>query len=158
MEGRELSVVLRELARNQGNPLCDMWYGRWKDDTDLDGLLDMYIRGHDFCIENDYPTLDFIRNNFDRDELRKRNIILDCKGEEISGMNGTWIFLGDCDCSIRFKGLKAADIYIHHQSNVKVIAEDGSILFITLCDQSDVVLQADDWSRVRKYDKRKKEG
>ena len=77
---------------------------------------------------------------------------------EIVGMNGTWIFLGDCDCSIRFKGLKAADIYIHHQSKVKVIAEDGSILFITLCDQSDVVLQADDWSRVRKYDKRKKEG
>ena len=44
MEQKELSIVLRELARSQKVGLCDEWYSEWADDSDLDALLDKFRR------------------------------------------------------------------------------------------------------------------
>ena len=72
MTGKDLSVMLREMARSQKTPLCDEWYGKWQDNTDVDELLDKFVSGFDFCVENDYPPLDFIRDNFTKEDLHRQ--------------------------------------------------------------------------------------
>ena len=44
--------------------LCQPWQNKLRDGVSMKRLVDLYVRGIDFCIKNDYPTLDFIRENF----------------------------------------------------------------------------------------------
>ena len=62
MTDRDLNIALREMARKAG--LCDKWYEEWKDDDTIDKCLERYVKGYDFAVKNDYPPLDFIRENF----------------------------------------------------------------------------------------------
>lgn len=156
MEQEQLSIVLRETARGQKNALCDEWYGAWEDSASLDDLLEMFVRGQDFCIDNDYPTLDFIREHFDKEELAKRHIYLDYGGE-VEGCSGTFIFLGHCDVRIRFERFQVASVYARHESAVGVEAHGGARVFLTLCEKSSGAANFGDGGKVKVYDRRKEE-
>lgn len=58
----KLNTDLRDHAVSYG--LCQQWQNDWQDNKNQQELIDMYIRGIDFCIEHDYPTVDYIKNNF----------------------------------------------------------------------------------------------
>ena len=44
--------------------LCRLWQMKLKSGLSVAELSDLYIRGIDFCVSEDYPTLDFMRSNF----------------------------------------------------------------------------------------------
>lgn len=155
MNGKELSISLREMARAQG--LCDQWYGEWKDNTDVDALLDKFVRGQDFCILNDYPSLEFIRNNFRKEDLHRNHIYVD-DDVKLKAESGTYIFLGDCTGSIDVGGFRVTTIYARHNSNLSVHGEGNAKVFISLYEHGNVSPLAYDDAKVRVYDRRKKEG
>ena len=39
--------------------LCLPWQNKLRDGVSVKRLVDLYVRGIDFCIKNDYPTLDY---------------------------------------------------------------------------------------------------
>lgn len=151
METRELSIALREMARVQGAPLCDKWYSGWKDDTDVDELLDMYVRGFDFACENDYPPLDFIRRNFHMEDLHRHNIYIDESVSLNDVGSGYYIFLGRCRAAMTVSGLKAVTVYCRHDSVVDVLATDGARVFVTYYDASTGRCAGDDFSKVKTF-------
>lgn len=155
MEGKELSIALREMARVQGKPLCDEWYGMWSDDTDIDGLLDRFVRGFDFCVDNDYPPLDFCRRNFKTEDLHRRKIYLDEEVNITEAENGYYIFLGDCKGRVIIDGFLAVTVYLRHTSVVDVVARNGARVFVTYYDSCSGTVTSDEYSKVKRYLKNK---
>ena len=153
MTDKELNIALREMARNAG--LCDEWFGNWKDEDTIDMCLDRFIRGFDFVVKNDYPNLEFIRKNFNVNDLHRHNIYLD-EGVIIDdAQNGYYVFLGDCKATLVADGFKAVTVYCRHDSEVNVRAMGGARVFVTYYDQSSGVCKSDEWSHVRRYDRQK---
>lgn len=153
MTDKELNIALREMARNAG--LCDEWFGNWKDEDSIDMCLDRFIRGFDFVVKNDYPNLEFIRKNFNTNDLHRHNIYLD-EGVVIDdAQNGYYVFLGDCKATLVADGFKAVTVYCRHDSEVNVRAMGGARVFVTYYDQSSGVCKSDEWSNVRRYDRQK---
>ena len=64
--------MLRDRARELG--LCNQWYKGWKKEESKQELIDKYIRGIDFCIEHDYPKLDFVRAYFSKKILNSNGV------------------------------------------------------------------------------------
>lgn len=155
MTQKELSIVLRELACNQKTPLCKEWTDEWQDDTHIDILLDKFIKGHDFCIENDYPPLDFCRKNFDVDDLHRHNIYLDEEVEIEADRSGYYVFLGNCKGTLTVDGFVAVTVYVRHDSNINVEAFNGCKVFVSYYEQSNGECSHDGWSKIKKYDRRK---
>ncbi len=155
MNERELSISLREMARSQNTPLCDEWYGAWLDDTDIDVLLDKYVRGIDFAIKNNYPPLEFIRKNFKKEDLHRHNIYLDDE-MDIDAVNGIYVFLGGCKCNISFGFYGAGAVYALHDSMINVSASGVAKVFVSMYDHSHVVLgDCQPSATVKLYDRKK---
>lgn len=147
-----LSVTLRTLARRQG--LCDEWFNEWKDDDDIDTLLERYIRGFDFAVNNDYPPLDMCRRVFDKNDLHRHHIYLDEKVDIDAEESGYYVFLGNCPLSVlRVSGYKVVTVYVRHNSNVIVKVSDGAMAFIHRYDQSDAIIHKDSFSKGFIYNK-----
>ena len=156
MTDKELNIALREMARMQG--LCDQWFNEWGDDDTLDDCLDRYIRGFDFVQERDWPPLEFIRKHFDKELLHKHNIYLDEKVAIDHAYSGFYVFLGDCTGYISADGFCAATIYLRHNSNIRVTSVGAARVFLHYFDNSDGTTCLVSGGKIRKYDKRKKEG
>lgn len=154
MTEKELSIVLREMARTQRKPLCDEWYGEWKDNCGVDILLNKYVRGIDFCIENDYPSLDFIRRNFKKEDLHRHHIYLD-ENVSMSVENGTYIFLGECTGTIMTGGYNVISCYIRHDSKITISASFLAKAFVSLYENGSCETQSADGSIIKIYDRRK---
>jgi len=153
MEGKDLSIALREMARVQPNKLCDKWYESWKDDTDIDTLLNKFIRGFDFCQDNDYPPLEFIRNHFNKSDLHRHNIYVDEEVRIEEATSGHYVFLGKCRAYISFSGFTAATIYCRHESEVDVHSSGSPVVFVTYYDHSKGECVSDGMRKIRRYDR-----
>lgn len=150
-----MSIVLRELACSQPTPLCKQWTDEWEDDSDIDVLIDKFVRGQDFCVINDYPGIDFIRKNFRPEDLERHNIYLDKNITIEDAENGYYVFLGDCKVTLVADGFKAITVYCRHDSEVNVRAFDGARVFVTYYDNSSGVCKSDEYSKVKIYKRNK---
>lgn len=135
MDNKELNNSLRNLARSLG--LCDQWFGEWKENESQDELVKKYKRGIDFAIKNEYPSNDFIKNNFDKDILHEHHVYVD-ESIPVKGESGVWVMNGQCDGVILFDEWSAATLYVRHNSKLKVVCAGHSKVFISVFDQSEV--------------------
>jgi len=58
----ELIEQLKTDGINKG--LCRLWQRKLHNGLSTEELVKLYIKGIDFCISENYPTLDFLRENF----------------------------------------------------------------------------------------------
>lgn len=151
MTDRELSISLREIGRAKG--MCDKFFDEWKDDDDIDTIIDRFVPGMDFCIKEDYPTLDFICKHFRKEDLHRHNIYVD---EELSldGDNGYYCFLGSCRATLSVDGFKAVTVYVRHNSEVNVTASNGAKVFVRYYDNSKGECIDDGWSVCKRYERK----
>lgn len=156
MEGKELSITLREMACSQPTPLCREWTDKWMDDSDIDTLLDKFVRGQDFCIKNGYPPLDFCRRNFSPEDLHRHHIYLDEEVDILDAESGVWIFLGECTGRVYFNGFSVGTVYVRHSSNICVHVRDMAKAFVSVYESGDTLCIGDRGTTVRLYDRRKR--
>lgn len=155
MEEKELSIELRNMACSQPTPLCKEWTEAWEDDSDIDTLLEKYIKGFDFAVKNDYPPLDFCRKNFHDEDLLRHNIYLDKKVYEEVSQSGYYVFLGESVGNVIVEGLVAVTIYCRHNSHINVLARGGARVFVTYYDESSGNCYQDDWSKCKRYERKR---
>lgn len=147
MEDKELSIILRDRARELG--LCEKWYKDWKKHTSQQELIEKYLKGIDFCIKHDYPKLAFIKKYFDRKVLLRNGIFAD---EEVRGDNlRTVVMLGTSNGSLHYSELSAGKVYVRHQSMVAIVADRGAKVFVETYDDCVVNIVTDDTSKVFVY-------
>ena len=145
------SQLLRNLARKAG--LCDKWFSEWSDNESDDALLERYIKGIDFCILHDYPSLPIIRSTFDEDTLRRHNIYLDAKSVTVNSPQPVSVFLGTSKANIAASAYSVSDIYVRHNSAVHIHARDHAIVSVTVYDQAKVVATIEGQAKVHIYNR-----
>lgn len=154
MTERELNIALREMARDAG--LCERWYSDWSDDDTLDECFDRFVRGHDFCVEKDWPSLEFSRRSFDKEDLHRHNIYLDDDVDIENAENGYYVFLGDSKVTLHVTGFKAVTVYCRHDSKVDVEASDGARVFVFYYDRSTGNCRSDEYSNIKMINRNRK--
>lgn len=127
------SILLRNMARSSG--LCDEWFKQWRDDLSDDDLLNLYVRGIDFSIDKEWIANDVAKNLFDKQTLNKHGIYID--DDEVSGMNFPNVILnGNCNGNISYDKFSVGNIYVRHDSKIKITVSDFARCFIETYDNS----------------------
>ena len=140
----KLSNELARYAKIHG--ICEDWYLALKNENDINGLLDMYIRGIDFCLANDYPSNDFIANNF-KGKMEAHGVHLD---ETLEIVNERKIIaLGKSVGTIEINEFEVSEIFIKHDSELVLIASGNSFVMIDIFDNAKLTVLASDDAKVR---------
>ena len=129
-----LSETLKQQAVSLG--LCQQWQKAWGE-CDQQELINKYKKGIDFCIEHQYPSNEFIKENFDRKLLNENLIYVDEYLNIENAPSGVYILNGECTGTIRFQSWSVATIFVRHTSNINIIAEDFAKVFVRLYDESE---------------------
>ena len=155
MTETEISIKLREDARRLG--LCDEWYGKWKDDTSLQGLIDKFKKGNDFCFSKRWPSLSFIKKHFPQDLLRQNGILVDDKYSYPVRNPSTrrivylrdYVLFGNSSSTVRYSFRQhTCNIWVRDTSRIKVDVKYGAFMMIHLFDNAVADVKTDLVSKV----------
>ncbi|MGV8135923.1 MAG: hypothetical protein AB2L20_11970 [Mangrovibacterium sp.] len=106
----------------------------------------MFVKGIDFCISENYPTLEFLRQNF-MGLLIEHNIFIDDK--DIVRVNVPDVVLnGDCIANLFYSGYTVSRLYIRHDSKATILTDGHSILTIDAFDNATVNIDILESSKV----------
>lgn len=147
-----ISDILKREAIDLG--LCPQWTEEWADGSDQQTLIDKYKRGIDFCLERDWPTPEFIKDNFDRALLNRNLIFVDEHIDVKEARSGVYVINGECSGTIRFPQWAAATIYVRHRSKIRIEADGFAKVFIRVYDGAEVDVSQQGGAIAMVYDKR----
>ena len=124
-----LSEELKEMAIALG--ACDKVVSQWTGNESIDQLMEMYWRkGSDFCVDKNFPPIDFMRKNM-------RSIGLQCFGvyfdEEFDVMNPAHLALYEGANGTAFYGqYVTGDVYLFSGSELNIICNEHSFVYVSL--------------------------
>lgn len=129
-----MNTIAKELAKQaKSKGICNDWHKQLKSLTDKRAMVDMYIRGIDFCLSNDYPSNDYIRANF-KGVMEEKGVFLD---DKISLVNFRYcVALGTTQGEVKTTGYKVCEVFAKHESNLNIIVEDNAFVEIDMFDNS----------------------
>lgn len=117
--------------------LCRLWRAKLKPGMDIENLVELYVKGIDFCISEDYPTLDFMRANF-RGKSEQYGVYID---DDVHLENAANTVLnGSCKAMIKFDDYAVSRVFIRHDSQAAIIASDHAMITIDAFDDSKVIV------------------
>lgn len=143
----DLSEQLKREAISLG--LCREWQGEWKDGTDRHALLEKYKRGIDFCIANDWPDKDFVKEHFG-DIIHEHGIYVD-EEVAIDDAKGRIILLGKCKGYVVSRGWSVSDIYIFHDSELLLESLESAKMFLNVSEDARINTTVHSGASLKKY-------
>ena len=128
----ELIQQLKQDGIDKG--LCRLWQGKLRAGLSTEELAKLYIKGIDFCISEDYPTLDFLREHF-KGKCEPFGVYVD---DEIppTANKPDMVLNGACKAMLEYDGFDVSRLYVRHDSEVAVIVSDNAIVTIDLFDNA----------------------
>ena len=132
----ELIQQLKKDGISKG--LCRMWQWKLKSELNMDNLVQLYVKGIDFCISEDFPTLEFIRENF-KGKCEEFGIFID---DEVSDLvdSPDVVLNGHCKAMLRYSGYTVARVFARHNSEAAVNVENNAIVTIDAFDDTNLVV------------------
>lgn len=100
-------------------------------------LCAMYHRGLDFCIEHKFPSLDFMKEHLDAEEIKRHGIYI---SNGISERQTNVVVLGDACVSIRVPNYCTCDITATDQAKVSVRLGIGAFCYVSLHNHASVLV------------------
>lgn len=140
-----VSEMLKDEAIKYG--LCVAWTNEWGSPT-KEQLVDMYIKGLDFCILNNYPSNKFIKEHFGK-IAEDKGVYTDKKLDIINPPIA--ILNGKCTGTITLSGFISRDIYVRHNSRIKIVIKDAAKASIRIYDNAYVTIENETGSRIFAY-------
>jgi len=139
----ELSKELAKQAKRFN--ICQEWHDELKNLNDKKAMLEMYLKGIDFCLSNDYPSNEYIRANF-KGEMEKFGVFLD---DAIDLVNvDKCVALGKTKGRIVINDFGTSEIFVKHSSELTIIAKGDSFVMVDLFDDAVIHVQAHDRAKV----------
>lgn len=127
--------------------LCGEWTDNWQN-PNLHELVEMYISGIDFCILNNYPSNEYIKDNFGK-TAEEHGVYTD---SEIDIQNpDVAIVNGKTTGKIVLTGFVSRDIYVRHNSEVLIEINDMAKAFIRVFDKAKVTVKNNSTNRIFVY-------
>lgn len=127
-------IVAKELAKQaKAKGICKEWHEELRGLTDKRAMVDMYIRGIDFCLSNDYPSNGYIRAHF-KGVMEEKGVFLD---DKISLVNFRYcVALGATQGEVKVTEYKVCEVFAKHQVSLHIIAEDNAFVEIDMFDDA----------------------
>ncbi len=138
-----LSKQLARQAKAKG--ICAPWHAELLTLQDKDAMVEMYLKGIDFCLANDYPNNDFIRKHF-KGIMEKQGVFLD-DNVKVENMPKC-VCLGATQARVEVQGFQVCEIFAKHNSELNVFAKDNAFVVIDIFDNAVVHIYASDRAKV----------
>lgn len=134
--------VVKEI-KNIG--ICRPWYLKMKKEPTLKNLCEMYFKGSDWALENNFPTRAFLSKykGLYEEYGMYYNENLSCTKSDMA--------LFDCNADLKLENREISQIIIRGNSKVTLLASGNSIAFVTILDESILNVQIEDDADVRVY-------
>lgn len=140
----EKDVILSKMLKYSAmqNGLCAQWTNEWNDETSLDELISKFKRGLDFCIEHNWPSKEFVDDNFDKKELARHHVYSNVEGISEWGFSdvATIVQHGSTG-EFHFAGYDATTLWVRHDSEVLVTVSGNAIVFVHVYDNAVVNIE-----------------
>lgn len=140
---RKIAKDLAEEAKRKG--ICEDWHKELSRMNNKDSMVQMYIRGLDFCISNNYPSHDYMRSNF-KGVMEKYGVFLDDRIDEVNPK--IVVCHGATSGNIIYYGYTAGEIIVKDTSEITITASDDSFVMIDVFDDALVDVIASDNAKV----------
>lgn len=140
-----LGQELAEMALITKEKICDEWFIKLQQTKSIEELVKMYVRGIDFCFSNEYPSNEYIRNNF-KGKMEVFGVYLD----DIIAIDNKrkLVLLGETIASLTYTDFNVCQLYMKDNSTANVVAKDNSILCIDIFYNSKLNIVCNDNSKV----------
>ncbi len=127
----ELAEKLRTDGTAKG--LCQQYQTKLSACSSVDELVKLFFKGIDFCVNNDFPTLDFMREHFKGKSEQYGGFVDD----DVDASNLTHAVLnGACTARLEYNGFKVARVYARHTSECAVNVSEHAYVTIDAFDKS----------------------
>lgn len=127
--------------------LCPEWTQEWGE-PDKDELCDKYVRGIDFAILHNYPSLEYMKSNFDG-VMQKHGIYVN---DKLCLHNPKMVVAnGECVGTIYFDRFSVGRMYIRHDSEVSIYVSGNAKVFISIYDSAKINIFCKDSAKVYVY-------
>lgn len=113
-------------------------------------LINRYIHFIDFAIDVNWPSNEFIKENFDKSLLEHNNIYVDAEFERRNARQVV-VIQGESKGVLLFDGMTTSDVYIRHDSEVAIDCSRLSKIFISVYDNAKIHVTQRDGASVYVY-------
>lgn len=117
-------------------------------------LVNRYIHFIEFAIDKNWPSNEFIKENFDRSLLEHNNIYVDSVIERRNARQVV-VVQGSSSGVLLYDGYTTADVYVRHDSEITIDCSRMSKVFISVYDNAKVKVLQRDGASVYVYAKSK---
>lgn len=127
----ELTAQLKQDGIAKG--LCRQWQMKIKPGLDTKQLVELFVRGIDFCVNNDYPTLGFLREHF-KGDCEPYGVYID---DDVAAINRPEVVLnGKCKGMLAYNDYSVSRAVLRHDTSVNVIVSGNAILTVDIFDDA----------------------
>lgn len=118
-------------ARKKG--LCKEWFADFLKDNSIKHLCERFFEGSDWTMENDFPTLSILQKF--KYEAELYGLFADYEG--VSGFQKS-AFFGKSKAEIVASGCDVKEIYIRHDSELKLTISGNAYVVVNVLDNAKV--------------------
>ena len=148
MKMKENKLSERMKMEAVGLGLCEQWTKEWTDGTTKEGMMEKFVRGIDFCIEHDWPSVKVMKRDFG-DVMHDYGVYAD---ENVEAVNAPLVVLnGECVGNIEYMGTATGEVYARHRSEAKIKVRGLTRCFVSLYDEAEVSVECEEGCRVFVY-------
>lgn len=141
-----LSEKLKQEAVSLG--LCREWTEDWDNRSDRDGLVEKFVRGIDFCIAHDWPSVKEMKRGFGG-VMQRHGVYAD---ENVECRNAPFVVLnGCCVADLCYDGTGTGDVYVRHDSECRIKVRGLSRVFVSVYDTGTVNLDCEEGTKCFVY-------
>lgn len=119
--------------------MCDDFKKHWDkygDNITIEQLCNMYQRGLDFCIKNDYPSVDFMDSNL-KGEIEQYGIYVNDK--KIATRQSNVVANGDSEIIVLTD--ETTDVTVRHNSTVIIEVHGSAFVYVSMYDNSRMIVR-----------------
>lgn len=113
-------------------------------------LINRYVHFIDFAIDSNWPSNEFIKENFDKSLLEHNNIYVDAEFERRNARQVV-VVQGESKGQLLFDGYTTSDVYVRHDSEVTIDCSRLSKIFISVYDNAKIHVTQRDGASVYVY-------
>lgn len=118
--------------------LCEEWQHKLDTHRSIEDLVRLFVKGIDFCVSKDYPTLDFMRTHF-KGVCEPYGIFIDDEVQGIRNMPDV-VLNGTSRVAVEYDGYSVGRVVVRHASRAIVNAAGHANVTIDAFDDSHVTV------------------
>lgn len=146
MRDKKLSEKMKQEAVSLG--LCAQWTAEWGKGTTKDDMADKFVRGLDFCIKHNWPTVEVIKESFG-DVMHNHGVYAD---EKVYQTNpDTMVLNGRCDATIICGDYASSNIYARHSTKLRIKVRDHAYVHVSVYDNAQIEVECADSAKCFVY-------